>query len=138
MSLDMLDLAVAEARKDKSLPIDHFLCDDANIVAVKAMIKGCDAGSDIPPGKAWLYTVVNNSHSGTPATTHTSSFTEQTSVITSYAAMRAAFKTCSAVHRVRVAYGCEVARECESARLPRVKLRSSQRIATLNGLQRCT
>eukprot|EP00892_Ulva_mutabilis_P007280 jgi/Ulvmu1/4924/UM203_0003.1 len=64
VSLDMLDMAVAEIRNKGDLPVDHFLNDDRNIFAVKAMITGSDGGNDVLLSKAWLYTIVNNSQSG--------------------------------------------------------------------------
>lgn len=65
MSLELLDLAVLEVRERDRLHPGHFLCNDANISAVKAMIKGTDDSVGIPRGKSWLYTIVNNSHTGT-------------------------------------------------------------------------
>ena len=64
MSLKLLDLAVAEAVDD--LPTNarehHFLNQPHNIEAAKAMIVGDTTA--VPPGKRWLYGIVNNAESG--------------------------------------------------------------------------
>lgn len=64
MSLELLDMAVLEVRERDQLPPGHFLCNDANISAVKAMIQGTDDGACIHRGKSWMYTIVSNSHTG--------------------------------------------------------------------------
>ena len=66
MSLELLDMAVSEVKERESLPPCHFLCNKVNIESIKAMIKGSDKGANVPNGKAWLFTIVNNSHSGAP------------------------------------------------------------------------
>jgi hypothetical protein len=61
MSMRLVDLAVEEAKELFDLK-NHFLCSTENVEAIKRMIAGDT--SHVAPGKAWLYTLVNNTKTG--------------------------------------------------------------------------